>query len=250
VLLRFTDKLFLTFLYNKLAESRCVLKRTLGVACLFLLLISPLNAAPDPIPPPYEMIVEPDGGITNRWVLVMDTSHSMRGVFAQTMKAYLEITEFPTDELFFSLVTFNNRGMEQFKDWVGASEDEFTKASDLIEKEARRGVLSYGATALRMALRQERDELTIIVITDGGFTEACEGREFGSIRRVLEENQQWRIDQGFGEAKICFIGIENKGYTTGGKPTDEQCQAFFREIGTRWKGGYFLVRQSPRRRVG
>lgn len=226
------------------------MKKILSLAFFLLVCAAPLNAKPDPIPPPYEMIVEPDGEITNRWVLVMDTSHSMRGVFAQAMDAYLEVTDFPTDELFFSLITFNNRGMEQFKDWVGASAEEFAKASTQIEKEALRGVLSYGATALRMALRQEREDVTIILITDGGFTEACEGRGFNGIRRVIEENQQWRVDQGYGEAKISCIGIENKGYTTGGKPTDEQCQAFLREIGTRWKGGYFLVRQPYRRRVG
>lgn len=193
--------------------------------------------------PPMEMVVGPAEPLSTNWVLVMDTSHSMRGVFEQAFRAYLEATSFETDQLFFSLVTFNNRGMEQFKEWAPASREEFAKANALIEKEARRGVLSYGAAALRMALQQPRQNLTLIVITDGGFTEACSGRGFDGIRKVIEENQAWRVENGYGEAKICTIGIENKGYTTGGKPSDEECQAFLREMGTRWKGGYFLMRQ-------
>lgn len=191
-----------------------------------------------------EVIVRPERPLTTNWAIVMDTSHSMRGVFDSAFGAYLKATSFPTDQLNFCLITFNNQSMEQFKDWSPASVDEFKKAGELIERENRRGVLSYGAKAIRMALQQERQELTVLIITDGGFTEACNRRGFGSIRQVFIENQEWRKNRELGEALISCIGIQNTKYTTGGKPPDEECQAFLQEVGTRWGGGYFFVREN------
>lgn len=186
--------------------------------------------------------VPPKTQLTKNWVFVVDTSHSMRGVFDKARAAFLHATSFPTDELFFSAITFNNQNMEKFRDWRPSSVQEFQETSRWIESEMR--VLSYGRRAMEMALHLERPELTIVLITDGGFTEACEGRGFDTIRRTITDGQEWRRNNGHGAALICSIGIENIGYTAGGKPSDADCQAFLREIGDQHGGGYFLVRNA------
>jgi len=186
--------------------------------------------------------VVPKTQLTKNWVFVVDTSHSMRGVFDKARAAFLHATSYPTDELFFSVITFNNRSMEKFRDWRPSSDREFREASRWIEAEMR--ILSYGQHAIDMALHLERPELTIVLITDGGFTEACEGRGFETIRQTIAAGQEWRRNNNYGSALICSIGIENIGYTTGGKPSDAACQAFLREVGDKNGGGYFLVRNA------
>jgi hypothetical protein len=186
--------------------------------------------------------VAPKTQLTTNWVFVVDTSHSMQGVFDKSRAAFLHATSHPTDELFFSVITFNDRGMERFRDWQPASDRAFREASRWIETEMR--VLSYGQRALEMALHLARPELTIVLITDGGFTEASEGRGFEAIRRTITSGQEWRRNNGHGSALLCAIGIENIGYTTGGKPSDADCQAFLREVGDQHGGGYFLVRNA------
>lgn len=186
--------------------------------------------------------VEPKTPLTKNWVFVMDTSHSMQGVFEKSRAAFLHATSFPTDELFFSVITFNNQSMEKFRDWRPASAQEFQEAGRWVEQEMR--VLSYGRRAIEMALHLERRELTVVLITDGGFTEACENRGFDSMRRAFADGQEWRRNNGYGQALICSIGIENIGYTTGHKPSDADCQAFLREMGDQYGGGYFLVRNA------
>ena len=184
--------------------------------------------------------VAPKARLTKNWVFVMDTSHSMQGVFDKSRAAFIHATSSTTDELFFSVITFNDPGMTKFRDWQPASEREFREATRWVEREMR--VLSFGQQAIEMALHQQRRELTIVLITDGGFTEACEGRGFGTMRQTFADGQKWRVDNGYGQALICALGIENIGYTNGHKPPDADCQAFLREMGDLYNGGYFLVR--------
>jgi len=105
-----------------------------------------------------------------------------------------------------------------------------------------------GAKAIEKTLRLKKKHLTIIIITDGGFTSACYGHGFGKIKKVIKEGQKWRVKQGWGKAVICTIGVENKGYTAGGKPTDKECQAFLRKVGKKYGGGYCLVRKVKKRK--
>lgn len=187
-------------------------------------------------------LVAPKTQLTKNWVFVMDTSHSMQGIFDKSRAAFIHTTSFPTDELFFSVITFNDPGMQKFRDWRPASAQEFRDAGRWVEREMR--VLSYGQRAIEMALHLERRELTVVLITDGGFTEACEGRGFGTMRQTFADGQEWRRANGYGPALICSVGIENIGYTNGHKPLDADCQAFLRELGDQYGGGYFLVRNA------
>lgn len=187
-------------------------------------------------------IVEPATPLTSHWCFVVDNSHSMRGVFPRARAAFIEALRAPSDELEFAIVAFNNQGMDRFRDWEWLDGDNFAAASAWIEENPHRGVLSYGLTAIGTAIRQERDELTVILITDGGFTEVSKaGGSWAVITNEVVAAQQWRANRGFKPAQIASMGIHNPNYRGGNKPQDAECQAFLRGLGETYGGGYWLV---------
>lgn len=191
-----------------------------------------------------EMVVSPAEPLSKYWIFVVDGSNSMDGIFTRVRRAFFTAAEQGTDEWEFAAITFDDARMERFRDWAKATPDEFTAAEQWIESRERnrKPVLSYGATAIRMALAQRQRELTIVLITDGGFTEVSRADgNFQVMRDVFEAGQAHRLNSGLPYALVCCIGIENKNYTAGRKPPDADCQAFLREMGERWRGGYFLV---------
>lgn len=189
-----------------------------------------------------DMVSEPTAQLTTNWCFLVDTSHSMRGVFDKARLAFFEATSYPTDQLRFSVITFDNRGMERFQDWKDASQEEFRKTSNWIREREEYRILSYGVKAIEMALDLQVQNLTILVISDGGFTEvSTSGRRWDVIREAFSQGQQRRLNRGLGSAIITTIGIENPEYRAGNKPSDAECQAFLKEIGERYAGGYFLV---------
>lgn len=192
-----------------------------------------------------EMVVSPAEPLSKYWIFVVDGSNSMDGIFGKVRKAFLTATAGASDEWEFAAITFDDARMERFRDWVKATPDELVSLEQWIRfrERNRRPVLSYGATAIRMALAQNKRELTVILITDGGFTEVSRaGGNFQVMRDVFEAGQAHRANNGLPYALVCCIGIENKNYTAGRKPPDADCQAFLKEMGERWRGGYFLVR--------
>lgn len=191
------------------------------------------------------MVSRPAQHLSKDWVFVVDGSASMKGVFAKTKRAFFEATSFSSDDWHFAAITFDDAGQERFRDWVDASLDELSRLETWIDERprSRKPVLSYGAKAIQMALQQEKRELTIILITDGGFTEVSRaGGNFQVMRDVIDDGQQWRSNRNLPHALICCLGIENPHYRAGNKPPDGQCQDFLRGVGERSGGGYFLVR--------
>lgn len=224
-------------------------KFAITLLALVLAIFPTASGKPDTNSSSMELVIEPKSNFTKHWVFVVDGSSSMRGVFGMAKHAFIRATEHSSDEWDFACITFDDSRMERFREWSVATPEEFKAAEEWIETRpnGRRPVLSYGATAIKMALEQQKDELTVVVITDGGFTEVSRaGWNFQVIRDVFEEGQRYRRGHGLSEAIICTIGIENPSYTAGHKPPDEQCQAFLREIGERWNGGYYLVRGAIR----
>lgn len=181
----------------------------------------------------------PSVPLTKNWQFVIDNSSSTHNIFGLVRAGLFESLKFPTDEMNISVITFNDRGMERRLDWMEMSPEAIRKADDFVQK--TKGVLSYGRVAIDLAIRQNKERLTIVLISDGGFTEACNNRGFGVIDRCIKDAQKWREDNGLGKAIIVSIGIENKHYTAGGKPPDEECQAFMQKVGTENGGGYFHV---------
>lgn len=201
-----------------------------------------------------QMKVPPKERFTHNWVFVIDRSSSLwnEGMKRGTMKALRNgwrlALSHPTDELYFSIYKFHDKDSEEYLPWMKASPDEIIRAEKWLlpnpdDPSEGGGLYSYGLGAIKKALGQERQQLTIIIITDGGFTSACNGGGFGKIQKAIEDGQKWRVVNGFGQAIICTIGIENKDYFGGGKPDDEICQAYLEKVGSEWGGGYWYVRK-------
>jgi hypothetical protein len=197
-----------------------------------------------------EMVVAPAARFTGRWAIIVDASSSIwwkpqRGAFSRLQSAFRTATSaVGVDELYFCVYKFNDAGQEKYLKWRQGSVDAFKKAAAWISKNP--GTFSHGKKSISYSLRQKVNNLTIIIITDGGFTSACYGKGFGEVESAIVKGQKWRVDKGFGEAIICTIGVENKDYWAGGKPSDEDCQGFLKKIGTKYYGGYFLVKKAKK----
>lgn len=245
---------------------------------LSVLLLSTTALANDQ--PQVETIVLPKKRLTKHWVFVIDTSDSMKGVFHKVVKGLQHLTQAPTDEWKFAVLVFNNAGQERwFKPiidgkrtkWIPASVNTFALAAMWIDKTRQRGTNSKALRALEWALKSQRKELTVVIIGDGGFTSACENHGFGKVRKVITDSQAWRASNGFGNALITTVGVANSHYSIlcarcvrgaraktrhnyrvpdfwktniGKKPSDIDCQAFLKELGTTYEGGYLLVRHA------
>lgn len=179
---------------------------------------------------------------TCRWAIVLDTSHSMQYAFQKARKAFNTVIQHPTDQLKFCMYVFNDAGVHRYLDWSDASQKAFDVAEMWSRQKRQTGICSYGGKAIAAALRQPLQNLTIIIISDGGFSEG-----FQEIESIIAEGQVWRVLNGYGKAIICAIGIENELGWRYPKDPDKQCQAFMKKIGTKGEGGYFLVRQKTQR---
>ena len=220
-----------------------LVKCLLAINLLFL--PSLISSFPDPFDPTYQynvyQVVNPTERFTKHWSFVIDGSHSIRQVTTAKLLAGLQVTQRPNDELSFSCFLFSHRSWYLHRDWHKATQLEFDRTIRWVKRN-RTGVTSFASKALNAALTQNRDELTIILITDGGFTEG-----FEQIQNVIKAGQQWRINHGFNAALICTIGIENLNSSQSIQPypkqTDKACQTFLKSLGTQGKAGYFNVKR-------
>lgn len=188
-----------------------------------------------------ELISRPSSPLSKNWQFVIDTSDSTRKIFPKLRRALLEVINQPFDEFNFSIITFNNQSMEATKAWCEASKEEFNAADQFVL--THYGALSYAFKALEMAIKQNKSELTIILITDGGFTEVCRNQgNFALADECINKAQEWRRENNLADAQITCVGLENKNYTAGHKPSDEKCQEYLKGLGERSGGGYILVK--------
>lgn len=188
-----------------------------------------------------ELVSRPSAPLTKNWQFIIDTSDSTRKIFPKLRQALIDVINQPFDEFNFSIITFNNQSMEATKNWCEASKEEFVAADQFVL--THYGVLSYGFKALEMGIKQNKNELTIVLITDGGFTEVCRNQgNFSIVDDCINKAQQWRHENNLADAQILCVGLENKGYTAGHKPPDEKCQEYLKGLGERSGGGYILVR--------
>jgi len=176
--------------------------------------------------------------LSRNWTFVVDSSHSTWNIAGRVLSAFKAVTTFPEDELRFSLYTFNLRGIQAYRDWAEASPEEFSGARAFIRQ--HRGVNSYVGGALHDALHQIQDDLTIIVISDGGFSE-----RFDDVQQIIRDGQEWRREQGLKIAIICGVGIENmlsrESRPPYPKDTNIVCQRRMQAIGRQNHGGFFYL---------
>jgi hypothetical protein len=184
--------------------------------------------------------------ITTNWAFVVDGSNSTSRVVGTLLAGFSTVTSFPEDQLKFCTFLFSPAGYYKYRPWKKADMDglEFARTNRWIRRNI--GVNSYANLAIRAALLQRQKKLTIIVISDGGFSE-----NFSTIQKTVSIWQKWREDQGLGRAVIVSIGIENHLSRLSKPPypkdTDAVCQARMRQL--EYKGGYFLVKRIKRNPV-
>ena len=209
------------------------------VGTLMLLFSVPTLANPDE--PIYKMkvVVPPKDRVTIRWAFVVDTSSSIveMGLFGGILKAYNTATQRPSDHLCFCMYAFNDRGCHTYKGWEDASVEAFDGSIAWLYDKKNQGTMSHGTAAIVAALKQKQKELTVIIISDGGFTEGGE-----KVKKAIKDTQAWREKVGLGAALICTIGIENHlCYPQYPKPSNETCQGWLSDIGKTGGGGYFYI---------
>jgi hypothetical protein len=180
--------------------------------------------------------------ISTNWAFVVDGSNSTSRVVGTLLAGFNTVVSFPEDQLKFCTYLFSPAGYYKYRPWKKADMDgiEFARTNRWIRRNI--GVNSYGNLAIRAALLQRQKKLTIIIISDGGFSE-----NFSTIKKTVNTWQQWREDQGLGRAVIVSIGIENHLSRLSKPPypkdTDAVCQSRMRQL--EYKGGYFLVKRIP-----
>lgn len=161
-----------------------------------------------------------------------------------------------SDQVYFSIYTFNKKNNEKFYPWTQIGFDhkeKFEKAHRWILNNT--GTYSWGTKALNMAIRQKNphdkrpytaERLTVILITDGGFTEAARSGSFRPVWNAIKSGQKYRKEHGWRSAAICTIGLQNlEIWSSSVKPPNADCQKFLHEVGDKYAGGYFYVRQKP-----
>ncbi len=211
-----------------------------------LLILPTLVCADSPtlistVEPNYEVyqIVQGERQLTHHWAFIIDASNSTSRVIGKLFAGFTTVIRYPTDQLDYCTYVFNNHNMYKYQDWRNASLTEFRKTNRWIRRHI--GVNSYVEGALKEALKQPKKNLTIIIISDGGFSE-----NFNEIMSIIKSYQTLRVKKGYGKAILCSIGIENHlsrlSIPPYPKDTDEVCQQRMRTIGVYGKGGYYLVK--------
>lgn len=210
-------------------------------------------------------VIKPEQfAISNNIVFVVDASSTMfsnETINKRFNMAWNHITnKFAMDELYFCVYIFHDKGHEKFRKWVNAGgrggKKEFDKAKSWILN--NKGVYSWGANALGKGLREinplnknwsQQGRLTVILITDGGLTEAARyvpktGKNyFKPIYDVVVNAQKWRLTKNLAPASILTVGIQNEFYWSSSvKRPDSECQRFLRILGKKYGGGYVFIK--------
>ncbi len=261
-------------------------KFLIGIFFILLIGIAPAHQGDDFIIPPDKkpvtksktvtqavIVVKPEPfAISSNIVFLVDASSSISNsndIKKRFNKAWDYITaQFAMDELYFSVCVFHDKGKSKFRPWVHAGGmqgiKEFAKAKAWILKNT--GLYSWARKALGKSLRQinhlnknynERMRLTVVIISDGGFTEAAKyipktkkvkGKNvkesyYKPIWDMIVSSQRWRISRGMAQASILTVGITNKyAWSYSVKRPDSECQDFLKAVGKSYGGGYVLIK--------
>jgi len=152
------------------------------------------------------LILPPDTPLTDRVLFLVDSSGSMhRGKLDRAIRGVMEIAAAPTDQLEIALYRFAS----DYSRWPGDGEGwaELPSATAVGDACAYAGAAgpSGGTCAigpLVAALREPRDRLSIVLVSDGDFS------DFPPVLlQILGEGQRWREENGFGRAVIAVWGI-------------------------------------------
>lgn len=216
-----------------------------------------------------EVVKQKRYSFSNNVVFVVDSSSSIYNSDNMNLKLrtawYRVFKSIRSDDVYFAVYSFNNDNGYIFRPWESIGLDTWREQlkDAFIWTRSNQGMFSYGQVCLSKAIKERnplnlnptmRDALTIVLITDGGLTEAArygtkkgfaagEGGSYEPIYQAIEDAQLWRKQNGLSQATICTVGLQNLyKWSLSVKRPDDECQKFLKYIGTRYKGGYFLVR--------
>jgi Mg-chelatase subunit ChlD len=160
--------------------------------------------------------VQPRTPITRRVLFVVDRSGSMHGdQFGRALACVHDMFEHASDELEVGLLAFNDatarwpgrpepdkpRPVPQ--GWAALPSDEAVEAANAWLEELGAGGDTLVIPALREALAEPREQLSIVLVSDGLF-----GRErTDDIMATLSLGQQSRERQGLGPAIVGVYGL-------------------------------------------
>lgn len=199
--------------------------RNLALTAVLLAGLTGLTFAqdPPPEPPPAEEPAEKKKGLrevvaaeaqpTKRMFFVADVSGSMKQTMPQLLGAVGSIMNQPIDEFDVAMVVFND-GTARWPGFVEEDDprpppDKWAKFPSLNAlNSASQWLLGYpgaGGTnpcgALTEALHEPRNELTVILVTDGAFNDD------EAALTAIREGQAWRAENDLTPALILVFGI-------------------------------------------
>lgn len=154
--------------------------------------------------------------MTKKIVFVVDSSGSMNGRYQGCIDSFLEASAHNVDEYDIKVCTFNNTVRWYSDDWTKMPDAEkLEEISAWLGADAPTGFGrdTFVIPALRQIYEMEEDDITIVIITDGGFTDR--------IMKYLEAQEK--------NLNIACIGV-------GANPRHSK---ILQEIGTKYRGGYF-----------
>lgn len=187
------------------------------------------------------VVIQPQERLTKRILFVVDVSGSMRGdKFTTACAAVLKVTEQPVDEVEIAVLAFN----EDASRWPGIPEDHPTRpvpahwaalpsahaveAASAFLAETGAGGDTLVIPALRAALAEPRDELSIVLVSDGIF----QREDATDILGVVQQAQAARAEQGLGHAVLMAYGVGSE-------------SPVLRQLGQAGRGGY--IREQTQR---
>jgi hypothetical protein len=202
---------------------------------------------PQPSAPKLEMIVEQKIPINKNILFIVDRSGSMdNGLLERAITVVLSIVEpeHAIDELNVAAVVFNDRYVrwdghpspagerQPPKGWASLPNPEAVKALNEWVDSYRAGGSTHVIPALVHGLMEPINELTIVVVSDGIFSDPVGMVGMSdALRNIITDGQKEREKMGLNHAVLLAYGVSTEGSSTG--PTDTM-----KVIGDLGQGGY------------
>lgn len=225
------------------------------ILCLFVVLFPIFIYAqdvPDKLPEKpkdsleLKEIVKSQSPLTKRIFFIIDVSGSMSsdGELKRAVQFVKTIWQSPVDEFEIAIVVFNDGtsrwgGLPSAKDdlkptpkgWAKMpSKDAADAAQKFLDKFPGAGN-TYPTDALKIALNEDRSEMSIVFITDGEYSHPPEDSE---VIQTIKELQENREKKNLGKAVISVFGV-------GAAEKEKNLSV----IGKDWLGGFYVEKKPP-----
>ncbi len=183
-------------------------------------------------------VVPAQSRLTPRVLFVVDVSGSMKGPeFTRALGAVRTIAGQPVDQLEFGVIAFNDgvhrwsgiAGDDLPPGWaVAPSQDAVQQAEDWLGNLGAQGD-TLVVPAIASALAEQRDKLSVVLVTDGGFYRETQN----AVVTALRTGQKARADKGLGEAVVLVYGVGSR------------VRPVLEAVGKEGQGGYWQEEWQP-----